>query len=35
MFPERYVAALAGLRQADLLVARDFERAVVKVNLAD
>lgn len=35
MVPERYVALLAGLRQADLIVAKDFERALVKVKFAD
>ena len=34
IIPDRYVAALAGLRPQTLMSATDFERALVKVNLA-
>ena len=35
MIPERYVGLLAGLHKPELVVAQDYQRAVVAVNLAD
>jgi hypothetical protein len=35
IIPQRYVAALASLKKGSLMGAADFERAVVKVNLAE